>query len=243
MENIVLEKLGLNKFEVNVYLALLALGESSVLDVSKKAKTERAHTYRILESLIEKGLVSFVTEKTPKSRNTKRFKAASPEKILLQLREKEEAFLEVLPRLKKISQLNELGEPSVDIFRGMRGMKAMINEILELKVDFCMLGTDNSGKKIDFFVKNHMLKGMEKANLHERLLSKKGFQLMTSKTHSTVRFLPEEYPYLASTVIYGDRVGIVIWSDPFLAIRIISKELAETYKSYFEVMWAISKKE
>ena len=238
MENVVLERLGLNKFEAKVYLALLALGESPVLEISRKAKTERAHTYRVLESMAEKGLVSFVTEN-----KTKKFKACDPEKLLFQLKEREEAFIEILPKLKKMSQLKEKKEPLVDIFRGMRGMKAMVNEILELKVDFCMLGVDNVGKNIDFFVKNHMLKGMEKENLHERLLSKKGFQLMTSKTHSTVRFLPEKYPYLATTVIYGDRVGIVIWSDPFLAIRIISKELADTYRSYFEIMWAMAKKE
>jgi len=55
--------------------------------------------------------------------------------------------------------------------------------------------------------------------------------------------LPEKYSSHATTIIYGDRVGIIFFSDPFLAIRIKSKQLADTYRNYFDLMWEVSEKE
>ncbi|MBN2095465.1 MAG: hypothetical protein JW727_05435 [Candidatus Aenigmarchaeota archaeon] len=236
MEDAVLERLGLDKKEAKVYLALLMIGESSVLGVSRKTKIERTQTYRILESLVEKGLASFVTEN-----KAKKFKASDPERMLHQLKEKEAALMEILPKLKKMSQLKEKQEPAVEIFRGTKGMKAMVDEILEKKKDYCIISEDVRSKKIDFFL-THFMKALERENIHERELIKKRPDIIKSKT-TTMRFLPEKYSYRATTIIYGDRVGIIICSDPFLSIRIKSKELADTYQSYFEIMWDASKKD
>lgn len=236
MEEAVLEKLGLDRKEVKVYLALLQIGESSVLEVSRKAKLGRTHTYEILDSLIAKGLVSFVTEN-----RSKKFRAAEPVKIMHQLKEKEAAFMEVLPRLNKMSQLKKNKEPSVEVFRGTKGMKAMVSEIFEMKKDYCILSADLRNTNLQFFLA-HFVKSLEKENIHERVLTKKSFNSPKSK-NSTMRFLPENYPFLATIIIYGDMVGTIVWSEPFLAIRIKSKELADTYRSCFEIMWAVSKKE
>jgi len=235
MEESVLESLGLDKCEVKVYLALLQLGESPVLEISRKAKTERMRTYRILESLTDKGLVSFVTEN-----KTKKFKAANPDELFNQLEEKKAALKEVLPKLKRMLELKEKKEQSVEVFRGTKGAKALINEILETKKDFYTLGPDFRPHSLDFFL-THFMKTLEKENIHEKELIKKRGDIISSK-NTTMRFLPEKYSYLATTMIYGDMVGIVVCSEPFLAIRIKSKEVAETYKNYFEIIWEVSKK-
>jgi HTH-type transcriptional regulator, sugar sensing transcriptional regulator len=236
MEEKVLGRLGLSKLEVKVYLALLQLREPTVIEISRKSKVERTRTYGLLESLIEKGLVSFVIEN-----KVKKFKACDPEKILHQLKEKEAAFIEVLPKLKKMSQFKEKDEPSVEVFRGTRGVKAMINEILEVKKDYCIICEDTRDPKLNFFL-THFEKSIEKENLCERVLLKKRADIIKSK-NTLIRFLPEKYSYHTTTIIYGDMVGIIIYSEPFLATRTKSKELADTYRSYFEIIWEISKKE
>ena len=236
MEEKVLERLGLNKKEVKIYLALLQLGESTVIEISRKSKVERTRTYGILESLIEKGLVSFITEN-----KIKKFRAASPEKILLQLKEKEAAFMDILPMLSKLSKLKETKEPTVDVFRGTRGVKALSNEILEVKKDCCALCEDQWDEKFRLFFTNFE-KSIERENLSERLLLKKKLNIIKSK-NTKIRFLPEKYSSHATTIIYGDRVGIIFFSDPFLAIRIKSRQLADTYRNYFNLMWEVSEKE
>ena len=71
-----LQKIGLSHKEAKVYLANLELGQSSVQNIAKKASVNRATTYVILNSLIEKGLCSTFMQ------NKKTFYAASdPEQL------------------------------------------------------------------------------------------------------------------------------------------------------------------
>ena len=51
-----LQQIGLTEKEAKVYLAALELGEKAVQVIAQKAGVNRATTYFILESLIEKGL-------------------------------------------------------------------------------------------------------------------------------------------------------------------------------------------
>ena len=84
-----LRKLGLKEKEVQVYLAGLELGPSSVQKIAEMAKITRPTTYEIIKILEKKGL--FVEIKQKKKRV---FIAQSPERILgilrIQKREIEE---------------------------------------------------------------------------------------------------------------------------------------------------------
>lgn len=52
-----LQKLGLNRYQAKVYLALLERGSVTVSEISKLSKVPRARTYDILENLLDIGLV------------------------------------------------------------------------------------------------------------------------------------------------------------------------------------------
>ena len=58
----ILEDLGLTKTEVKVYLALLELGSSSAGKILEKSKLPNSTVHRDLNSLIVKGLISFILE-------------------------------------------------------------------------------------------------------------------------------------------------------------------------------------
>ena len=42
--------------------------------------------------------------------------------------------------------------------------------------------------------------------------------------------------------IYGDNVQIIIWGNPNYLIIIRNKNVADSYKKQFELMWSIAKK-
>lgn len=69
-------EIGFSDKEVKVYTSALELGESSVLEISRKSKINRTTIYPILNSLKEKGLISFI-QKGKKQL----FFAESPEKL------------------------------------------------------------------------------------------------------------------------------------------------------------------
>ena len=49
---------GLTKSQANVYLALLKLGQTTILEIAKETKLKRASIYNYIEELINLGLVS-----------------------------------------------------------------------------------------------------------------------------------------------------------------------------------------
>lgn len=54
--------------------------------------------------------------------------------------------------------------------------------------------------------------------------------------------MPDAYSGPSSTWMYGNRIVFILWSkDQPLAIRILSKELTESFTSHFEALWIIAK--
>ena len=56
------------------------------------------------------------------------------------------------------------------------------------------------------------------------------------------RWIPKAYSLPSSTIIYGNKVANLLWGDTPLGIIIKSKEVADSYDSYFKLLWKIGKK-
>ena len=126
-----LKNVGLSENESEVYLALLSMGEASVLEISEKINKNRTHTHDLLHALIDRGLASYVI-----AHNKKQFRASNPEKLIDYLREKEEKIErqkkeieKELPALMNL-QNSTKKKTNVEIYCGKEGIKSVYNEIL-----------------------------------------------------------------------------------------------------------------
>ena len=73
-----------------------------------------------------KGLVSYKLKN-----NTKYYSATPPDKILVDLKEKQEIFKVILPTLKEIMKKPYEEEVKIDIFKGYEGLKAIANDMIK----------------------------------------------------------------------------------------------------------------
>lgn len=224
---------GLDGNEAKIYTTLLKLGPSTAMVLSRQTKIERTLVYRTLDKLMERGLASYTVEN-----GTKNFAATSPEKLLLQLKEKEDGLKRLLPYLREMASSEKRTEPAIEIYRGPNGVKTLVRDILKLKKDYVAFVRDKPTELKLFF--ETFMKTIEREGVHERVLVKAGTKIQKSK-NTQVRHLPNEYQYHTTTGICGNMVGIILWSEPFLAIKIESRELADTYRSYFELLWKVAK--
>lgn len=223
---------GLDENEAKTYTALLKLGPSTAMALSRQTKIERTLVYRTLDKLMERGLASYTIEN-----KVKKFMASRPEKLLLQLKEREEELKKLLPMLLKKQE--KIEEPTIEIYRGPNGVKSLVHDMLRLKKNYVAFVRDKP-TELRFFFETFM-KSIEREGIHERVLVKEGTKIQKSK-NTQVRYLPKDYPYYTTTGICGNMVGVILWSEPFLAIKIESRELAVTYGSYFELLWKNAKK-
>lgn len=123
MDPMIIKEAGLTDGEAKVYLALLKLGSSTSGPIIEKSGVANSIVYRILDSLIEKGLASYITIE-----KIRYFQAAEPQRILDYIEEKKEKLNKskdiinkMIPALMSIG--SEKKESSVRLFKGFKGFQ------------------------------------------------------------------------------------------------------------------------
>jgi len=101
-----LKEIGLSEKEVEVYLALLSVESSTVLELAKKTGINRTTVYPVLEALMKKNLVG-----ETKADKKVEYYAEPPERLetfiqneKAKLVEQEKLLNDIVPQLKSISR-------------------------------------------------------------------------------------------------------------------------------------------
>ena len=71
----ILNRAGLDRHEVDVYLSLIGLGEATAGQIAKKSGVPRTYTYKVLEELIDKGFVNTQEHRSIRRYNVTDFEA------------------------------------------------------------------------------------------------------------------------------------------------------------------------
>jgi sugar-specific transcriptional regulator TrmB len=233
-----LENLGLTKSEIKVYLSLLELNSASVSEIAEKSGMYRKNVYDALNRLLKKGLVSFAKIETKLV-----FNANDPERLLdfVEIRKKE--IQSILPQLKKIYKAPPIAD-DVRIFKGKEGLKTIFQDIIKAKTEYDKFGSGEKFKEFLPFYYGQYQKEKAKNKIKCRAIyseneRNEGF---VKDFIGDVRFLSKEFVDPSTTFIYTDKIAIIIWKENPIGILIHSKEVAESYRYYFESLWNNAKK-
>src|SRR3989344_1485328 len=234
MNKEILKELGFLDAEIEVYLTLLRLGPSLVSKIHQETGLHRTHIYDLLEKLREKGLVSIFIQS-----GKKQFHAAAPSKILSYMEEKRNVVKGLLPELDKLMKAHG-EETAVELFKGKEGLKTVLQDVLKVGKNYCVMGNIKQFETILEFALPSFLKGIEEKKIKERIICDVKEPIIKIKT-GTYRYLKSDYLFPSSFWIYGDKVAIFIWHMPYFVIVIENKEVVKTYQNYFDFFWELSK--
>ncbi len=232
----VLDEIGLTKGESKTYLALLALGTSTVSEIQKQAGLHRTNIYEFLDKLNRKGLVSYCVEKS-----VHKYTAMPPENLKRFLDEKRDMLESALPDFTRIAQ-QEQDELVVEVFKGVEGIKMILEEVIANKKTYYCLGVDELfwEQTIPNQVRQFFRRQKE-LGLYGRLLtSEKTSAIYSEELGDEYRFLAEEYFTTTPEVIYGDTVAMIL--EPTAVLFIRNKKFAQDRRKGFETMWQLGKK-
>jgi len=250
MDTKLLEELGLTPGEIKTYLALLKLGSSSTGPLAKESGVSRSKLYSILDKLEKKGLAGHV-----KKKGVIYFQAVEPSKIkdYIKQREKElnlleEQFEQFLPQLQAYQE--EAGKvQQVTVYQGLKGLStAHEHTYLKLKSgeEYYYLGIPKN-QPVEhhlYWQRDHLRRA--KAGIKCKLLFNKDtdqkiLENRNSYRGCSARYMPADIKTPAYFLIYKDTVMIAMPSKNPIAIEIISQEVAESFKAYFDEFWKQSK--
>lgn len=240
-----LESVGLSGNEVKVYLALLDLGSALAGEITKKSGVNRTNVYDTLNRLTERGLVSYVIKA-----NRKYFEAANPDRLIKYLDEKEQEIknkkdliASILQELENKRKLSREPQEST-IYKSRKGLKSVAEEVLNTRKPIFIFGAE--GKFVELFTHYaeqwHMKRGQ--LNIPLKIIFNERLREIKSKSSfpkCQMRFNTNIYETPATTWIFGDKIAIIVWSEQPLITLIRSKEVAESYKQFFNIMWNDSK--
>ena len=143
-----LKELNLSDGQIRVYSAVLELGTSNLNSIHEKTGIERRNIYDILNKLIERGFISYITEKGKRT-----YQCTHPNKILEEIHAKQATLKRLEVEVPQIKSLFEFSKPEIkaEVYRGNESMKALLNEALEYKETYWIGGNSDVEK---FALKN-----------------------------------------------------------------------------------------
>ncbi len=247
MDILILKEIEMTDNEIKVYLVMLEEDESLASTIAEKTKINRSLMYTILNNLIEKGMVSYIIKE-----NRKYFRATDPEKILNVLKEKEDRIKEqeeqikrIIPDLRKL-KLPKKEEVKVEIYRGKEGNKTLLDDILREGKDYLCLGYSALSSEVISYYFAHWHKKRVKLGIKRRIITKEQMRGHKAMRYglTTARYVPDVLNIPISTMIYGNKVWIMLPVDrgDQVSILIESKNIAYSYRNYFSLLWKIAKK-
>ncbi|MBT5022357.1 hypothetical protein HOK51_02665 [Candidatus Woesearchaeota archaeon] len=245
------EDLGLSKNESIVYDALLNFDLSSAKPIIEKSGLHRQLVYDALDSLITKGLVSYVIQA-----KRKYFKAASPRNFMTlfenkqaELTEQKNAFKEILPDLIK-RQKNVQMKQDATLFYGVKGIKSLFDDMLDEKKEILTIGaSDVTAEAFAYHLKFNLPK-FHKIRINKKIKLqilfstelKKRASEFNNLPFSSARVLPPEFSSNSSTNIYGNKISIILWGSQPFGILINSKEISDSKRKHFKLLWSMAKR-
>ncbi len=240
-----LKQLGLSENEAKVYMAMLELGPSVVVEIARKAGTNRPTTYVQIESLKKKGLIS-----TQAKGKKQLFIAESPDKLELliesELRTVEGRKSELnnfLPEL--LNLFNTSGQrPHVKFFEGKEGVLALQKEFLKTD-DTPICGITSLDNVFELFpeYENTYIKKRAQKKIPSRIIytSRKGpilKELDESSLRESKYIEPDKLPLGVDITILKDKVAIIALKGKISGTLIEHKEVADSFRAIFELVWS-----
>jgi sugar-specific transcriptional regulator TrmB len=233
----VLEQIGLQKKEADIYLALLELGTASVQSIAQKADLKRPTAYLVLDELERKGLVSVLPQKKAL------YTAESPEGLIRDLSRKEELIKRFLPDLLALHNAKK-EKPQVQLFQGRDGVRQVYDKIFD-SGEVWFFGSIREVSLLDpQGLKSFLAKTKEsKVRVKEIVADTKEDRAYLSEwrgespTHE-IRLLPADIKYpVSDSAFFGDYAVFFSFHPQTFATVIRSKEISSTLRAFFELAW------
>lgn len=234
-----LKELGLTDNEARIYLLFLKRGMMNPSEISQKLGLHRGYVYDALERMQEKGVVNFIFKD-----NKKYFQAITPESLAELLKFKLETFEKIIPDLKALSTTTK-EKIMVEIYKGRRIYRILLKDIiasLKKNDEVHLIGIDEDIliNEVEPIYLKQYLNIIKSKNIKEKIIIKSGGKKLRNQ-NLNYKELDEDFIGKTAQIIYNNKVAIFILDTPYYLIVIDSKEVAETYRKQFKLLWKIAK--
>ncbi|OGJ51249.1 hypothetical protein A2335_00105 [Candidatus Peregrinibacteria bacterium RIFOXYB2_FULL_32_7] len=233
----ILKDIGLNDKEAEIYLSALKLGQAKVSEIAELAKINRVTAYDVLEKLMQKGFVTFISQK-----NNQTFLATDPEIIIHSFEKKVKKAKAHIPILKKLSKIkNPL---RISYFEGVDELKNIYFDTLDSTTEILNIINEEAIQPIwPTYETDYVAKRIEnKIYLRGIAINSLEGHELKSKDDKFFRKIKlvskEKFGFSNDIMIYDNKIAILSWLS-LGGVIIDNAEIAKTHRALFEMAWSL----
>jgi len=248
-----LNRLGLSKNEVTLYLTLIGVEADTVLELSKKTSISRSTVYNTVKSLVAKGFAEWIVEQ-----HRKKVRVVRPSQLDFIVNEKKNEFLVAKSSIGELQtmisdQASRSAQTQVRYYQGKAGMKQMLWNSLKAKkvIGYSEFGRiDIVGQKFydDYVTEFRKRKITDAAITNEdgRDYIKK-YVIPKTGNHQLgitgIRYIKKSiYHVSGDHSIYNNVYAMSYWNHgEIVGVEIENEELVKLHTSIFNILWGIAK--
>ena len=222
-----LVNLGFSEKEAAVYSAALSLGPAAAQDIAKRSGINRATTYVIIESFIQKGLMSTFLKGKKKC-----FSLESPDRLLslihlqkAELEEREKEFLLALPKFFAVYNFEGI-KPQIRYLEGVDGIASLMSLFEETPGEFIEFVSIDDVERVRGFFRyrdGHLNKLRQKGVSYRLLAVVKDldFSKIPHVPGGEVRLLSaEKFPLRGDISVRGNKVFMYSFQEAMIGVVI-----------------------
>ena len=239
-----LKDIGLLESEGKVYLALLRTGQNSAGSLARETKLNRVSAYKVLQSLLDKGLVNYVIKA-----NRREYHACSPKEIERLIQKKKSDIMKLERSMPDLQGLfNETkSKIGTNVYEGVKGAIAIWSNLLGECMEgdeWLAVGEPKSAEIMGGFFKSFNKKLSSKGGKLKIIYNQDAAKLINARKKQPsveIRVMPSGYITPASLEVVRDNALLVIYDPQIIIIHIKSPEVAKSFKAYFKMLWLTAK--
>lgn len=238
----VFQDLGMSVNEARIYEALITYGGSGVSTISLRSKVHRRNAYDALHRLIEKGLVYEVFQQGETV-----YEAVAPGKLMEFVKEKERKLSSVMPHLLSIYRSHRAPQQAY-MYKGLEGMKNFLREALDVGEDMYEFGSKGGwfDPRLETFIRWFLAEAKKKKMKFHHIFD---WDVQHKVPHVPMlvgrpyKFAPKKYTSASAIEVFGDHVvtftglGFGTVDDDLMVFVVVSPRLAESYRTWWKMMW------
>ncbi len=236
MTKSILEKLGFNKDQAQIYLALIELGPSSISDIVRKVGIHRPTVYQAIPNLIDRGLVSVM----PKGKY-KQYIPESPQKLEKLLVELEDDFNVEIHALQE-SYDSRGRKPAITFSEGDKSIKDLFSDAIHSlkKNDVYYRYSSSLTLARKKYLPHDYRQVRDRKGLERYIISDESGKTSSRKLGKFMKFIPPGvnlFDLDITQVIYGDKVAFIDYRTKTV-VKIENPMIAEFQKKIFKLLYS-----
>ena len=238
----ILQQIGLSDKASSLYLLLLRKPGQTAQQLSEQTDIGRTNVYRLIDELLEQGLV--VRDTSPVSK----FSATEPQALqkLLQQRQQElkqtsKALSAAMPQFRSEYSL-ALDKPGVFYMAGMDGFERLLLDMVKSRTEVLLVASDDLPAEESVLHRfRELLMERKNAGVKTRALFHNCDYADRIKREFAERGMETRFigttPFKGEVAIYEDNVVFGVYDPSLINTVLTNKHIADTMRLLFEQLW------